>query len=424
MRRTILQAKRAPISFVTAVCCVLAALFCALPAGAVRAQDGAVQTIVAAINQARANNGLPALPVNALLNQAAQAHADDVINNYNYSHWGTDGSTVYQRVARTGYSTSPWVSENWVSASSPEGAMAWWMSDYIHRVNILNGNWVELGVGVAVRSGEMIFVTVFSGGYGSGEPVVTAAAAGAVAAPVVAQPASVPYEGMDYTVLPGDTLSTIAQRYATDWTIVAQANGLTDTTLLQIGQVIHLPGAGESPGARFGTGGASMAAQAVPSEPYIVRSGDTLFSIAAGKGMTWEDLATFNGVSEAAVLQIGEVIRIPLPESADAEASAGAAAQVELEARVTRETLAAATAQVQPEAASELSMLEITSDTPTAFQPVYDPGVPVGEYYQVQAGDTIFIIAIQNDLDWQNLLALNDLTESSLLQLGQRIRIR
>jgi hypothetical protein len=50
--------------------------------------------------------------------------------------------------------------------------------------------------------------------------------------------------------------------------------------------------------------------------------------------------------------------------------------------------------------------------------------VPVEEFYVVETGDTIFSIAIEQHLDWQRVLTINDLTESSLLQLGQRIRIR
>ncbi|OUC08992.1 hypothetical protein RY27_05665, partial [Litorilinea aerophila] len=90
------------------------------------------QEIARAINQARAEAGLTTLTVHPLLNQAAQAHADDILRNRNYSHRGTDGTYAYDRVARTGYSDDPWVSENWVASRSPQAAMSWWMNDYIH----------------------------------------------------------------------------------------------------------------------------------------------------------------------------------------------------------------------------------------------------------------------------------------------------
>src|SRR5690606_5558133 len=141
-----------------------------------------------------------------LLSQAAQGHVNDMINNYVYGHYGSDGSTVHMRVARTGYSATPWVSENWVSASSPNGAMRWWMGDYIHRVNILTPRWVEIGIGVGSRGSEMIFVTVFSagGGLNSDEAAIAAAemqkqAAAPPPPSVRIEQVSVPPEGLDYT---------------------------------------------------------------------------------------------------------------------------------------------------------------------------------------------------------------------------------
>ena len=130
------------------------------------AQDAA-QQVLAAINAARAENGLAPLAENGLLTQAAQNHVNDMLTNYVYGHYGSDGSTVQMRVARTGYSATPWVSENWVSSGDASGAMRWWMGDYIHRVNILTARWTEIGIGVGSRGSEMIFVTVFSAGGGS-----------------------------------------------------------------------------------------------------------------------------------------------------------------------------------------------------------------------------------------------------------------
>ncbi|MBV7329066.1 LysM peptidoglycan-binding domain-containing protein [Chloroflexi bacterium TSY] len=44
--------------------------------------------------------------------------------------------------------------------------------------------------------------------------------------------------------------------------------------------------------------------------------------------------------------------------------------------------------------------------------------------YTVQPGDTIVYIATKFDLNWQTLLALNELHESSVLHIGQKIRLR
>lgn len=49
-----------------------------------------------------------------------------------------------------------------------------------------------------------------------------------------------------YTVVRGDTLSSIARRFNTSTTAIAQANGITNPNLIFVGQVLSIPGAGTS----------------------------------------------------------------------------------------------------------------------------------------------------------------------------------
>ncbi|MCC6169226.1 MAG: LysM peptidoglycan-binding domain-containing protein [Caldilineaceae bacterium] len=378
------------------------------------AQDGglseAAQAVAAAVNQARVDAGLGPLAVDPLLNQAAQGHVVDMANNYVYGHYGSDGSTVEMRVARTGYAQNPWVSENWVSSTSVAGAMTWWMNDYVHRVNILNGNWQEIGVGVGARNGEMIFVTVFSGNSGDApaaeapaEPQAEVAAAApaeaapppVAAAPPPAQPLTIPAEGMDYTIRPGDTLLSVALAYGAAWENLAAANGLSENALLQIGQVIRLPGANApvagAPAAAEAAG-AAPAAEPVPpveSEPYTVQAGDTLFTIAGRRGVTWQEVASLNGFGEQVLLQIGQEIQVPKKKAVSANIPTS-----------------------------------FTSTPAAAAQPAAQPAAAPAALHTVADGETIVSIALQHGLDWQQLLALNGLTENSLLQPGQTLRLQ
>jgi LysM repeat protein len=366
-------------------------LFIPFPA---HAQDGSLseagQAIAAAVNQARIDAGLHPLAVNALLTQAAQNHVNDMINNYVYGHYGSDGSNVRTRVIRTGYSNTPWVSENWVSSSSVAGAMNWWMNDYIHRVNILTGHWTEMGVGVGSRGSEMIFVTVFSASGGNGEATAVAAAAveGQAAAPAPAQapaqPLTVPPGGLDYTIQPGDTLMAVAFRYGIDWTEVAAVNKLVESSLLQIGQVIRLP---DEAGATAVQAAPVVAAPPLETVPYTVAEGDTLFAIAARKGVTWQEVAAVNGFGENAVLQIGQEIKVP------------------------KKVIIA-----KPALASDEVVL-------AAAPPAGPPGV-YDMLHTVGQGETVISIAEAHELDWQELLALNELAEDAILQPGQTLRLR
>ena len=445
------------------------------------AQD-VTQQVLDSINAARAENGLAPLVVNPLLSQAAQNHVNDMITNYVYGHYGSDGSTVHMRVARTGYSATPWVSENWVSASDAGGAMRWWMGDYIHRVNILTARWVEIGIGAGSRGSEMIFVTVFSAGGGTtSDPAAIAAAA--AAPPLEAPPppsvhieqVSVPAEGLDYSVQGGDTLLAIGLRYGLPWERIAEANGLNEGSLLQIGQSIRIPGSGNA---------AVLPMPDVETEEYIIQPNDTLFSIAAQRGMMWEDVAAVNGFGEHTILQIGQVIKVPVVEETLAEGSVEPTnVETTLLIDTRRDTVGPVMAEQAPNTFTSYTLKQfdptqspVAGSLPTTVAsngiggPVGDPAqvamakssegagatsavlaahaaavdvvdapevaakadpaeaataqVSAPTLYTVQPGDTIISIAIRHDLAWDSLLAINGLDENSVLQLGQMIRLR
>ncbi|HMN28950.1 MAG TPA: CAP domain-containing protein, partial [Caldilineaceae bacterium] len=194
---------------VAPVVCLLLTLWPSLaraedPPAAPAGLSAEAQAIADAINQRRADAGLSPLGLNPLLTQAAQGHVDDMINNGAYGHIGSDGSYVGQRVQRVGYSSGGLASENWVSAVNPSDAMTWWMNDWIHRENILNPRWQEVGVGASTSaSGRMIFVTVFAAGNGAGGQ-------SAVIPAVTREVQQAPGNSIDYAIQPGDTLIAIA----------------------------------------------------------------------------------------------------------------------------------------------------------------------------------------------------------------------
>jgi uncharacterized protein YkwD len=104
--------------------------------------------IAALINDARAENGLPALNVNPQLQAAAQGHAIDMACHNLLSHTGSDGSSPSQRVAAAGYPASR-SSEIIYGSGYPQTAFDWWMSDPTHRDEILNPSVTDMGVGYA-----------------------------------------------------------------------------------------------------------------------------------------------------------------------------------------------------------------------------------------------------------------------------------
>lgn len=369
--------------------------------------DPAAQTVALAINQQRAQAGLPLLGLHPLLNLAAQNHVNDMVANYNYSHTGIDGSNVRQRVQRTGYGNS-WASENWVSVSSPEMAIQWWMNSTVHRGNILNGNWHEYGIGVGrhPENGEIIFVAVFAAGQGGdGAQIVM---------PPEPEPLPIPAGGTDYTVQPGDTLLSIGLRYNIEWPVIATANGLSEFSLLQIGQVIRLPGVDNIGGPVVDSVAATTTSDEAAEEGsgdvfvrrYTVQPGDTLVGIAGIYGITWQELASANRLGEFSVISVGKELRIPGEMKR---------AEVPVEEK-PEEAAAPQNAEATPAALANLPVVETTINAAAAETST--------DYYTVANGDTIISIATKYDMSWQALLDLNNLTDSSILQLGQKVRIR
>jgi LysM repeat protein len=409
------------------------------------------QVIADAVNQRRAEAGLAPLSLHPLLNLAAQNHADDMVNNGAFGHMGSDGSYVRQRVQRIGYSSGGWASENWVSATGPENAMNWWMNDWIHRVNILNPRWREFGVGARpTASGRIIYVTVFTAGQGvEGE-------APAAPANLIQVSNGV---GLNYTIQPGDTLIAVAARYGVDWTMIATENRLREETLLQIGQTIRIPGVQDVGGPSVQTVSyqpvTDQSARTAGDGVYMVRNGDTLLGIALQHNVTWQALANANGLAENDLLQIGQMLTIPgaaqsfhapaaqpavykstqttitTSSSATQHTVAGGETLLSIALRynMTWQTLAAANQLAEDDLLQIGQVLQIPgSSVPAqlADLPVIAPPEPTqsNQFHTVSAGETIVSIALKYGLDWQQLLTLNGLSEASVLQIGQQIRLR
>lgn len=91
----------------------------------------------------------------------------------------------------------------------------------------------------------------------------------------------------------GDTVYSLARRYGTTVEAIAQANNLPPNYLIKVGQVLIIPGA------------------PVSAEVYVVKPGDTLYSIASRYGVAWQTLASVNRILNPSLLQVGQRLIIP-----------------------------------------------------------------------------------------------------------------
>ena len=99
------------------------------------------------VNQVRDNYGCDSLREDSRLDNAANGHSQDMSNNRYFSHNGPGSTPFDQRIESYGY-RSPGgenIAEGQTSAQQVFNA---WMSDAGHRNNILNCDFVAMGVGV------------------------------------------------------------------------------------------------------------------------------------------------------------------------------------------------------------------------------------------------------------------------------------
>ncbi len=99
-------------------------------------------------------------------------------------------------------------------------------------------------------------------------------------------------EPVVHTVRWGETIYSIAQRYGTSIAAIARANGLANPSWVYAGQRLTIP----------------TEATSTPQSPtiYIVRWGDTLYSIARSHGTTPQALVTINRLQNPNFIWVGQ----------------------------------------------------------------------------------------------------------------------
>lgn len=120
----------------------------------VRDLDRVRAEMLARVNAERKKAGAPPLRSNSRLDLAAQRHAEDMLARSYFAHGSPEKKTVRERATAADYD---WrlIGENIAEGQlSIDEVMETWMNSPGHRKNILNPDFRELGVGLALgRSG-------------------------------------------------------------------------------------------------------------------------------------------------------------------------------------------------------------------------------------------------------------------------------
>lgn len=122
-------------------------------------------------------------------------------------------------------------------------------------------------------------------------------------------------EQKTHTVQKGETLYSISRQYGISVNELRQLNGLTETSILKVGQVLNVSAETEAKKETTGTATASTTGKKTETQPlyddYTVKAGDTLYSIARANDISVAELKKINNFDDSTVLKYGVVIKIP-----------------------------------------------------------------------------------------------------------------
>lgn len=121
----------------------------------------AEQYLLAAANEARANQGLSPLRLDSVLTEASAAHAREMANHADISHQFNGEPDLAERGASAGAHFSL-ISENVGEAPSSVIIHDLWMHSPGHRANLLDPNVDSIGIAVVIRDNQLYAVEDFA----------------------------------------------------------------------------------------------------------------------------------------------------------------------------------------------------------------------------------------------------------------------
>jgi LysM repeat protein len=154
-----------------------------------------------------------------------------------------------------------------------------------------------------------------------------------------------------YTVKSGDTLSEIAAAQNSTVDQLVNINGIKNKNLIMVGQQLKLSGAT--------TKTATTTTTTASKTTYTVVSGDTISGIATKTGVSAANLISYNNLSNANMIYVGDVLKL----TGVAKAATTTQAVTNTQQKATTSTNSAATQQKATTSTSTASTQKATTTT-------------------------------------------------------------
>jgi uncharacterized protein YkwD len=130
------------------------ALILALTLAGAPVAAGPVESVLSAVNAARAKVGCEPLRLNGKLMAAAKGHAKAMAEQNFFGHAGKDGSRLASRIKRQGYSYRT-AAENIAAGQKSAGQVVKsWLGSAGHRRNIMDCRMQDTGIAVIYQAAD------------------------------------------------------------------------------------------------------------------------------------------------------------------------------------------------------------------------------------------------------------------------------
>lgn len=129
-----------------------------------------------------------------------------------------------------------------------------------------------------------------------------------------------------YTVQNGDTLFIVSQKFKTTVGDLKSLNSLT-SDMIWVGQVLQIPVPGQTPIPPAPQLPVDVEKPSITYIQHNVKSGDNFWNLAIQYGLPASEIPELNGLSQNAMLQIGQQLKVPvynIPVKSPSSASFGA----------------------------------------------------------------------------------------------------
>ena len=229
-----------------------------------------------------------------------------------------------------------------------------------------------------------------------------------------------------YTVQSGDTLTGIAAKYNLSMDQVASLNGISRHAGLRVGQRLKLTGEAAEP---VRESVAETVSKHVKSDSHVVKSGETLSSIARQYHLQVKYLADLNGLNANGNVRIGQRLKIVGDVPTDKKVEDVKVAAKPVSSRAT-ESYSVKSGESLNAIASRLGitvteLAELNNLSPRAglrvSQTIQIPKLVTD--YKVKRGDTLIGLASRYGMNSNQLAEMNDLKPNTQLRIGDVIKV-